>query len=387
VVYTITDPYIKEFLDSIERTTTKKCYKTFLKLYLDWSGKTGQQLIDEKKAHPDDGYVEKSLLQFRKWITDSGKSSNYARSVMGAVGGFFHYYRVKLNFTTSESRRLLARERTTSDYRFEKEDFERIGKYASLREKYILYVGKAVGLRASDFLLFTFGHFRSAKLDGEPPVFLGEFATHKQSEKVYPFLDSDALSVVKDLLEVNKAKLDSDRVLDDSEDNLSLILQNLCRKSGMEIIGTTIHGKRVRFHCMRKFLSERLSVYSAESQWKQIVGKAISEGAYISPDQLKVVYSKAMKDISVNGNGVKAKKLVELEAALIDSQKQQYTLNTTVEVMRKELMRLSQKVDFFDKYIGLSDVVQTEDDYKHVSDFFEKLRLEKEIEERKQSQP
>jgi hypothetical protein len=49
-VYEITDPVIKEFLDSIERPSTKNCYKTFLSKYLEWSGKTGQQLIEEKKA-------------------------------------------------------------------------------------------------------------------------------------------------------------------------------------------------------------------------------------------------------------------------------------------------------------------------------------------------
>jgi hypothetical protein len=47
----------------------------------------------------------------------------------------------------------------------------------------------------------------------------------------------------------------------------------------------TIHEKRVRFHCLRKFLIDRLSAYASESQWKQIVGKAIGEGAHVSQEQ------------------------------------------------------------------------------------------------------
>ena len=105
----------------------------------------------------------------------------------------------------------------------------------------------------------------------------------------------------------------------------------------MEIEGNGIHGKRVRFHCMRKFLSERLSAHSSESQWKQIVGKAIGEGTYISQEQLRAVYSKAIKGITINGNGVKVKKLIELENALMDSQKRLTNVETTNEVLRKEL--------------------------------------------------
>ena len=343
-MYDIKDPVIKEFLSSLERKSTYNCYKTFLKLYLEWTKKTGQQLINEKKADKE-ATVEKSLLYFRKWILESGKSTNYASSTIGAVGGFYSYYRTPLQLRRSESKKLRQRERTTQDYHFEKEDFEKMAKYANLKEKYVLFVGKSTGLRASDFLKFTYGHFRSAKLDNEPPVALGEFVTHKQTEKAYPFLDTDALQVVKDMLEINRSKQDSERVLIDTEDNLSLILQKLAKKTGMEIEGNGIHGKRVRFHCMRKFLSERLSAHSSESQWKQIVGKAIGEGAYISQDQLRSVYNKAMKDIAINGNGVKVKKLIELENALVDSQKRLSAVETTNDVLRNELTKMAGQSD------------------------------------------
>jgi hypothetical protein len=345
-VYEINDPIIKEFLDSIERPATKNCYKTFLKRYLDWTGKTGQQLINEKKAHPDDGFVEKSLLRFRKAILDNGKSTNYASSALGAVGGFYHYNRCKLNLTQSESKRLRQRERKTQDYHFEKDDFERMAKVANLKEKYVLFVGKAVGLRGSDFLKFTYGHFRAAKLNNDVPIMLGEFITHKEAEKAFPFLDTDALQVVKDWLEINKTESSDELILNDTEDNLSLILQNLCRKAGFEIKGSTIHGKRVRFHCLRKFLTERLSVHSSESQWKQIVGKAIGEGAYISQEQLRVVYAKAMKDITINGswNGAKNKKIVELEQAIVESQNRLTAVEITNEVLRKELDNLTKQL-------------------------------------------
>ena len=101
----------------------------------------------------------------------------------------------------------------------------------------------------------------------------------------------------------------------------------------------TIHGKRVHFHNLRKFLIDRLSAYSGESQWKQIIGKSISEGAYVSQDQLRGVFSRAMKDLLINGNG-KTKKLMEIENALIDSQRKITSLETTNETLRNRMEKL-----------------------------------------------
>jgi hypothetical protein len=156
----------------------------------------------------------------------------------------------------------------------------------------------------------------------------------------------------------------------------------LCEKAGMEIQNGTIHGKRIRFHCLRKFLIDRLSAYASESQWKQIVGKAIDEGAYVSQDQLRAVFGRAMKDLVINGNGIKIKKLTELENALLDSQKRLTSVETTNDVLRKELDKVTQKVDFLDKYLNLGDAVETKEDAQRLLDFMEKMRYEKYVKEK-----
>lgn len=69
-----------------------------------------------------------------------------------------------------------------------------------------------------------------------------------------------------------------------------------------------------------------------------------------------------MKDIVINGNGVKVKKLVELENALLDSQKRLTNVETTNEVLRKELDKVTQKVDLLDKYLNFGDAVETKED-------------------------
>ena len=200
-----------------------------------------------------------------------------------------------------------------------------------------MLVGKSVGLRASDFLGFTYGNFRCLKLENEAPLDLGEIRTQKESVPAYPFLDSDAVPIVKAWLDSHKDAKDNDRILDDTEDNLSVILQTLCKKAGVEIDDHgTIHGKRVRFHCMRKFLIDRLSATSSESQWKQMVGKTIDEGAYVSQDQLRGIFTRAMKDLLINGNG-KTKKLIELENALIESQRRLTSVETANETLQNRM--------------------------------------------------
>jgi hypothetical protein len=339
----LNDKVVDEFLNSQTKQGTFKSYKTVMKQYLEFTGKTGQELLDIKRNDKDFA-VENSMLAYRKYILSKGKSENYAVGCVMTVRGFYSYYRLPLMFRRQESKKLGEKNRTTQDYLFDKEDLAKMALAGNLKERYILLVGKSVGLRASDFICLTYGTFRSVKLENEAPLSLGQINTKKESVKAYPFLDSDAIPIVKQILESNKDKKDNERVLTDTEDNLSVILQTLAKKAGMEIDDHgTIHGKRVRFHCLRKFLIDRLSAYAGESQWKQIVGKAIDEGAYVSQDQLRGVYARAMKDILINGNGMKVKKLIELENALLDSQKRLTNVETTNEVLRKELGKVANK--------------------------------------------
>ena len=53
--------------------------------------------------------------------------------------------------------------------------------------------------------------------------------------------------------------------------------------------------------------------------------------------QLRGVFTRAMKDLLINGNGIKAKKLIELENALLDSQRKISALETTNQVLRQRL--------------------------------------------------
>ena len=73
---------------------------------------------------------------------------------------------------------------------------------------------------------------------------------------------------------------------------LTQILKRLADKAGVKYAD-----KVVRFHCLRKFLIDRLkNVMPSESAWKQVVGKKIAESAYVSEEGLRDGYVKAMAE-------------------------------------------------------------------------------------------
>lgn len=341
------DKIVDEFLNAQTKKGTFSTYKCQLKQYLQWTGKTGQELIDIKKADKD-FQVENTFFAYRKYLLSQGKSENYATSSINAIRGFYSYFRVPLQFRKQESRKLTERNRTTTDYLFDKEDLAKMALAGNLKERYILLLGKSIGLRASDFIKLTYGQMRSLKLESEPPIALGEIATQKESVKAYPFLDSDAIPIVKAMLEANKDKKDSDRIIEDNEDNLSVMLQKLAHKAGMPVdldeegkpLGT-IHNQRIRMHCLRKYLIDHISAQAGESQWKQIVGKSISEGAYVSQDQLRSVFSRAMPSLLINGGGAKTRKLIELETALKSVESENQVSKVRIDQLQKTIVELS----------------------------------------------
>jgi hypothetical protein len=60
-------PVVDEFLNSQTKEGTFKSYKTVLKQYLEYTQKTGQQLLDIKR-NDKDFQVENSMLNYRKHI-------------------------------------------------------------------------------------------------------------------------------------------------------------------------------------------------------------------------------------------------------------------------------------------------------------------------------
>jgi len=290
------DKATQEWLDSLKKGT-RHTYRYNWDNFLEFTGLTGDQILEDhkKKALAEDYSWENKIMAFRDWLINVKKMSTHtAKTAGGVVRGFFAFHRQDLKFRRSEGTRLGEAKTKTEDYRFSLEDLKKMFDVADLDEKYVLTAGKSFGLRAGDFLGITRGDLEPY-LDRPIPISIGKYATQKESAPSYPFIDADALPVIK--LMIEKMTRDGrgkpeDRILTFSHEiELTRVIRRLVFRAGIKV-----GNKRVRFHCMRKFLIDRLSSFMSESKWKQIVGKTISEGAYVSPDSLRSDYERAMRE-------------------------------------------------------------------------------------------
>jgi hypothetical protein len=276
-----------------------------------FTGMNGDQILESRKNDKDNTW-EKKLLALKQWMKDQGWSDLYARQTTVALRSFFAFYRVKLEMTHQEAGKLRQSRRTTEDYRFSRDDLRRMAGVADVTEKYIIMAGKSFGLRAGDFLRLTRGHFSTIDTAQEPPIFLCEYQTQKEGVTAYPFIDSDAVPAVKAMLEkmdrAGRTGAGEKMLVYKNEVELSRVLKRLADEAGIN------HGNKIiRFQNLRKFLIDRLSDVMSESKWKQIVGKQISEGAYVSADNLRADYMRAMPETIVTGVDVE-ERLKKMEA-------------------------------------------------------------------------
>jgi hypothetical protein len=244
---------------------------------------------------------EKKTLQYREWLkTQKNKkgeplSDYFVRQSTVAIRSFFSFHRMELKFIPGERKRLGEAKPKRSDYRFSREDLKRMTDVADLEGKYVVVVGKSFGLRAGDFLALTRGHF-DPYIDREPPISIGKIYTTKEKVPAFPFVDTDAKPIIKAMLDnlTRQGRTDpSESMLPYRDPNtLTQILKRLADKAGIKY-----GDKVVRFHCLRKFLIDRLkNVMPSESAWKQVVGKKIPESAYVSEEGLRDGYIKAMEE-------------------------------------------------------------------------------------------
>ena len=272
----------------VQKRCTAPTYKYLWKYFLEFTELNGNKILEMRKADKEFSW-ERKVLAFKDWIVNQKKlSENSANTAASVARGFFAFYRVPLQFRRSESAKLKESKREHEDYLFNREDLKKMYDVGDLEERYVLTAGKSFGLRAGDFLRLTRGDLEPY-LNRETPISIGEYTTQKEKTKAYPFIDSDALPIIRLMIEKMNREKRTDRILT-FKDNIQLtrVLKRLVEKAGINV-----GNKTVRFHNLRKFLIDRISSVMSESKWKQVVGKKISEGAYVSPESLRQDYARA----------------------------------------------------------------------------------------------
>jgi len=281
-----------------QKLSTQAAYRKGWRLFRAFTGLTGDQILADREGDTEAKW-EKKTLEFKTWVlaqkTQTGEtySEGAAKTFSIAVRSFFGYHRKDLQFRTTEALKLKEARRKKEDYRYTRENLADMANLADLQGKYIVIVGKSFGMRVGDFLKLVRGALEPY-LKLTPPISIGELPTEKEGVNACPFIDTDALPIIQAMIyEMDREGRTGpeEPMLTIGEVQVNKIMKRLTAQAGIKV-----GNKRVRFHCLRKFLSDRLSSHMAESKWKQVIGKKIDEKAYVSPDLLRDDYARAMAD-------------------------------------------------------------------------------------------
>jgi hypothetical protein len=306
----IIDDKFRQFIDRQDSPRTRKTYTSFCKVILGYAQKTyeqdGQAMLDDS-----DNWSQFKVFEFKQWLEKEGYSPYYIESIIGCLRGFFRVHRKPLNIDRQDCRKLAKRHRLNEDYYFKKGDMALMYDCATAteREKYVVFVGVSLGLRAEDFSKITYGQLRQAMKDPEEPKFIGKINTEKEEVPAYPFLSHDAVQIVTNVLANHQDAKDTDLVYDCDSKHLSDVIRSLAQKSGVDV-----GDKRLVFHCCRKTLYNALNTRMGDRA-KYIIGKAITEKAYLDQDvtELRQGYKEAELIFSANGHNLSKQTIEEVK--------------------------------------------------------------------------
>jgi len=283
-----------------------------------WNGDKVHQ--DRKASQRSDDETAKFkyedvIVRFANWLhskksvyrhSDSSEFTLADNTVAGyciAVRSFFAYLRMPLVLNRPQ-KRAIAQTRNVRNmpYHLTLADIVAMKRQANTKERYVLLVGKSLGLRIGDFVSLRQGLFEGNLKDHEAPYSLGVLITEKRKQPAYAFLDYEAhqafLDWKQELQALNKwdgkdrFMLSGTRPVSHmTEQEVNGMLKRLAMKAGLRL-----GNLRLSFHCFRRFLCDHLSTAVGDmNKWKQVVGKQIPESAYISSNNLREAYAKVMQ--------------------------------------------------------------------------------------------
>jgi len=321
---------------------TRKVYKALWQKFLTFTKMNGDQILKDRKQDKEHRW-EKKALEFKNWLAEKEFSEHTVKTTLGVVRGFFNFHYSDLKFRRSTTAKLGKRpRRLREDYKLSKETLARMSVVADIRDRYILIVGKSLGFRANDFINLKIGDFTTLNLNSEAPISMGKIYTIKEGIEAYPFLDSDAVPIVRSYLETIDTSDPDGRMLNIKKNELTTVLQRLAKKANVEL-----GNRHLRFHCLRKFLIDRISATTSESKWKQVVGKRVSEDAYVSELELREVYAKGMSERIFSNHNRTVMKIEQVEQKFT---KRTQELERENEYLKHEVDTLKGIVDRLAKY-------------------------------------
>jgi integrase len=352
-----------EFLQHIKSRKSKNTfilYKAGLNRFLEWYGKTAEEILAEAKEYfqseqrQQKDFFKYKIEEFFKYMIDERHlSRNSARSLVGGICSFldFYGYSVKLDKDVTKV------VETTQDFEANIDTYRRMFNVADLRERVVISLSLDLGFRVGDLLSIKIRELPD--LEQEAPLAFQKM-TGKEHEIAKTFLSAETAALLKDYIPTlnkeNEYLFQSNTTHHLDESSINYMLKELAAKAKIQIP----EGQRIRYHCFRKIVyATMLNSNVPQDIAKYMIGKAVS--ASIKPyiegyDRKTAFLSFRGKLALMNGHRIelqnKDAQIAELNQRLHE---QEILLKGLISAFGEEIFNKAQealKAQLGDKYLG-----------------------------------
>ncbi|MGD8544434.1 MAG: tyrosine-type recombinase/integrase [Candidatus Bathyarchaeota archaeon] len=326
---------VKEFLDSVVNSNTRKGYRVGIKKFCEWFGKSPREILEARK---DDltqragedlieyrnraARFEKEIEKFHGYLLKQGYTTNTSRALTIGIRQLFRYYQMPVRMRAGS--KVTKTVKTSKNFPLRIVHVRRMFEVADLRERVILSMATDLGLRISDLIRIKKSALPS--LTQDPPVGF-DVMTGKEEVVAHGFLSAETIELLRVYLPTLQKKenpylFPSNGKRPISDEWLNQLLRKLAEKAQIEL-----NGKSLTFHCFRKmFISASIDSGIGLTAGKKLCGKAIarSDDTYLTTVKLREKFVQLKKFLAI-------KQSAKLESNIIEK------LETVVSKLSEEL--------------------------------------------------
>ena len=365
---------IQEFLDSLPSKGTKKVYKYGLNKFLDWYGKTGKEVLEERKddltQRPNEHIVtyrnratnyERIIESFYNHLIEKGYKINAAKSVTHGIRQLFRFYHMNVRMRSGSNVNRTVK--TQKSLPLTIEHVRRMYAVANFRERVILSLATDLGLRIGDFLEIKKADLPD--LSQETPIAF-DVMTDKEDVIAKGFLSQETVELLKKYVEIlsedNPFLFPSNqkRHKPISKSQMGNLLRGLADKAEIKIT----NGKSLSFHCFRKmFLSAAIDSGVGLTVGKILCGKTVdtSDSTYLTTVKLRQHFIQLKKFLTIDLKPkIEEEKVDSLRKAVTRLQEDLNTQKIISETLAEENHNLKLQIEGLNK--GQTDLKQKVDE-------------------------
>ena len=268
----IMQPTVKNFLESIDRKSTKALYKRSMELFQEYTQKPLEEILEQRKKDLMSSDISKRrkleniVKKFYFWlITEKKVTEQTAFVYVQSLRSIFSYFNIPL-------RKIGIRRTATipKDWIPTIDQLRLLYKIAGLREKLIISLAKDVPVRIGDFLKIKLSDIKPLLTKTRQPYsFFIRTEKHKIPMKC--FLSEETLELLN--IYVKQLSPDQRYLFSIDKDTINWNLKQLVKKAGIDV-----GNLRIRFHMFRKlFISTASSLGINRDIIRLLTGKKVSE--------------------------------------------------------------------------------------------------------------